>query len=153
MRAVKRSIRQWQLERQHCQRLARNFKFPGEFLQPELKEIVYACSWHVCVRACVCVVKLFSALALLMHDFKANTNFQFASASTWLPNALSFWLLAAIVEYTISLIERPTLPPLPQHLAPPPPLVRPASLTYAFPVSASCRISFSALSDVIIRRN
>lgn len=57
MRAVKRSIRQWQLERQHCQRLARNFKFPGEFLQPELKEIVYACSWHVCVCTCVCVVE------------------------------------------------------------------------------------------------
>lgn len=57
MRAVKRSSRQWQLERQHCQRLARNFKFPGEFLQPELKEIVYACSWHVCVCTCVCVVE------------------------------------------------------------------------------------------------
>lgn len=126
--------------------------FRVSFCSPSLRKL----STHVlgmCVCAHVCVwLKLFSALALLMHDFKANTNFQFASASTWLPNALSFWLLATIVEYTISLIERPTLPPLPQHLAPPP-FVRPASLTYAFPVSASCRISFSALSDVIIRRN
>lgn len=57
MRAVKRSIRQQQLERKHCQRLARNFKFPGEFLQPELKEIVYACFWHMCVCVCMCVFK------------------------------------------------------------------------------------------------
>lgn len=111
------------------------FQISGRFLarvSQQLKEIVYACFWHVCVCAyvcvsvysCVCVrYKLFSALALLMHDFKANTNFQFASAhrahSGYPPIAL-LWLLATIVEYTISLIERPTLQPLPNTSTPNP---------------------------------